>query len=218
MLGLVALSLLAGAGILALWYFYWARAARNRGILVLDWIESALLGQGQVAGVRWQAPSRFQISVRLRSGIFREASLIVQMFPRELPLHWLRTKLQKQQETVTFQANLDLPPSFNLELHNYRLYARTHKSLNPGGPNWRFEQTTPFILTTRPDWQKEITSVIGTLIAGEDRCFVDVVFHRTTPHFTATLPLDSIAPDSPARSQMFESLRELATRASASQV
>lgn len=218
MFGLVSVSVLAGISIFSLWYLYCVRAARSKATQVLGWIEGALAGHGHVAGIRWHAPSKFQVPVRLRSNVFREASLMVQMFPRELPLQWLMGRIRGQQETVTFEANLDLPPGFNLELHNYRLFARTRKNLEPEGPDWHFEQTTPFVLTTRADWQKEITSVIKSLLTSEDRKFLNVSFRRTAPHFIATLPLETITPSTPERAQMFNALRELATGASAPQV
>ena len=140
------------------------------------------------------------------------------MLPREFPLRWLLSHLHKEQETVTFEADLDLPPSFTLDLNNYRLYARTRKDLDPERPGWHYEQSTPFILTTRSDWRKEITGVITSLLSSGDRKFLNVSFRRTSPHFRAVLPLDAIAPGNPDRPQMFEALRELAARSSASQV
>jgi hypothetical protein len=218
MFALFALSLLAGAALFSLWYLYCVGRARQRAIRVLGWIEGMLMGHGHVAGLEWCAPSRFQVPIRLRSNIFREPSLTVQMSPREFPLRWVLARLRKEQETLTFEANLDFAPSFNLDLQNYRLYARTRKDLEPEGRSWHYEQTTPFILTTRSDWRKEITDVIASLLSSADRKFLNVSFRRATPHFTAILPLEAITPGNPDRSQMFDALRELAAGSSASQV
>jgi hypothetical protein len=218
MFALFALSLLAGAALFSLWYLYCVGRARQRAIRVLGWIEGMLMGHGHVAGLEWCAPSRFQVPIRLRSNIFREPSLTVQMSPREFPLRWLLARLRKEQETLTFEANLDFAPSFNLDLQNYRLYARTRKDLEPEGRSWHYEQITPFILTTRSDWRKEITDVIASLLSSADRKFLNVSYRRTTPHFTAILPLEAITPGNPDRSQMFNALRELAAGSSASQV
>jgi hypothetical protein len=213
-----ALSLLGAAAACCLWYLYCVRWARNRAIQVLGWIEGTIHGHGHVAGLEWQAASRFQVPIRLRSNIFREASLVVQMFPREFPLRWLLSRLRTEQETVTFEADLDLAPGFSLDLHSYRMYARTRKDLDPERPDWQYEQTTPFILTTRSDWRREITGVITSLVSSGDRKFLNVSFRRTSPHFRAVLPLEALAPGNPDRPQMFEALRELAAGSSASQV
>lgn len=213
-----ALSLLAAAAACCLWYVCCIRHARKRAIQVLGWIEGTLQGHGHVAGLEWQSPSRFQVPIHLRSNIFHDASLIVQMFPREFPLRWLLSRLHKEQETVTFDADLDLAPGFSLDLHNYRMYARTRKDLDPEGSGWHYEQSTPFILTTRSDWRKEITSVITSLVSSGDRKFLNVSFRCTSPHFRAVLPLEAITPGNPDRPQMFETLRELAAGSSASQV
>jgi len=218
MLALFALSLLGGAALFSLWYLYCVRRARQRAVRVLGWIEGMLMGHGHVAGIQWQTASRFQVPIRLRSNIFREASLVVQMSPNEFPLRWLLARLRKEQETLTFEADLEFAPTFNLELQNYRLYARTHKDLDPETQGWHYEQATPFILTTRPDWRKEITDIIASLLSSSDRKFLNVRFRRTNPNFTAMLPLDSIAPGNPDRPQMFEALRQLAAGSSASQV
>jgi hypothetical protein len=127
-------------------------------------------------------------------------------------------KLKKAQETVVFQADLDWAPPFTLELQSYRLFARTRKDLPPDAPGWDFEQTTPFVLTTRKDWQREITAVITSLLSCPERQFLSIAFSRQSPHFTATLALDSIAPSSTCRTEIFDSLRELATGASAPQI
>jgi len=217
MFALFALSLLAGAALFSLWYLFCVRRARSRAIRVLGWIEGMLTGHGHVAGLEWQAASRFQVPIRLRSNIFREPSLTVQMSPREFPFRWLLARFRKEQETLTFEADLDFAPTFNLDLQNYRLYARTRKDLDPEEQGWHYEQTTPFILTTRADWRKEITDVIASLISA-DRKFLNVRFRRTSPHFTAILPLEAVTPANPDRSQMFDALRELAAGSSASQV
>jgi hypothetical protein len=57
---------------------------------------------------------------------------------------------------------------------------------------------------------------MASLAKDENREFVDVNFQRNSPHFSVTLPLESIAPDSPARACVIETMRELAASSSAS--
>jgi hypothetical protein len=213
------LSIVAvGASALFLWHFYFSRKSRQRACEIVGWIEALLTGQGHIIGIEWQSASKFQVPIRLRSTTFRSASLNVQLLPRELPLNWIVSKLKSKQELLTFKADLDLAPPFTLELQSYRLFARSRRDLKPEAPGWKFEQATPFVLTTRKDWQREITSVISSLLSCPERQFLSIAFSRRSPHFSATLALNSIAPESQCRTEIFDSLRELATGASAPQI
>ncbi len=202
---------------LFVWHYYFGRKSKSRALEVLGWIDSLLSGHGRVTGVIWQGSSSFYSPLHLRSNAFRNASMHVNLTPRELPFRWLMGKLKNAQETVTFEADLDWAPTFSLELQSCRMFARTRKDLSPEDPGWQFEQSTPFILTTRKDWQKEITAVISNLVSSPERQFLTIAFRRESPHFSATLALDSIAPTSACRTEIFDSLRELATGASAPQ-
>ena len=218
MLALALVYLAVGLVFLVIWRFYCMRQARRRAFQILSWIEELLHGQGHVTTIKWEDSSSFFLPLRLRAHTFHSASLRVNLIPRELPLKWIKSKIKEQTETLVFQADLDWAPPVSLELQSYRLFARSRKELRPDTPGWSFEQTTPFILTTRKDWQKEITSVISSVLSCQERQFLSIAFSPDSPHFTATLALDSIAPDSPYRTEIFSSLRELATGASAPQV
>ena len=206
-------SALVGISAWFVWHFWNGRRMKRRAYEVLGWIDGLICGQGHVTGIVWQGSSSFRLPLRLRSNTFHNASLDVKLVPRKL-----LGRLRETQETLVFEADLDWAPSFSLELQNYRLFARTRKNLSPEDAGWQFEQVTPFILTTRKDWQKEVASVISSLVSCPERQFLSVVFRRESPHFSATLALDSIAPTAACRTEIFDSLRELATGASAPQV
>ena len=210
---IVIIDVLAGAILLLAWYFWFLRYNRRKAVEVLRWIERAFHGHGQVAKVQWLAASRFLVQLRLSPAVFHHAALAVRLSPRELPLRWLLSRLRKQQETLTFQADLDCPPSFNLEVHNHRWYGRTRRRFPPQVQGWTLEQAGPFVLTTRHDWQRDITSMMGALVASRDCDCLMVCFRRTSPHFSATVPLDTIAPESAAQAEIFDVLRELAAGA-----
>lgn len=218
MLASALVYLAVGLSILVIWRLYYARKAKQRAFQVLGWIEGLLSGQGHISGIEWKTSCSFSLPLQLREHTFRSATLRVNLIPRELPLKWATAKIKDLQETLVFEADLDWAPPFSLELQSYRLFARTRKELTPDTPGWNFEQTTPFVLTTRKDWQIEISSVISSVLSCQERQFLSIAFSRESPHFTATLALSSIAPDSPYRSDIFPSLRELATSASAPQV
>jgi hypothetical protein len=216
-LRIIAIDLVAGAALIFLWYFWFLRYNRRKSVQVLRWIDGAFAAHGQVVGVNWlAAASRFQVQMRLAPNLFRHPSLVVQLLPREMPLNWLLSVVRKQQETLTFEADLDCAPCFNLEVHNHRWCGRTRRKFPSNPQEWTLEHSGPFVLTTRNEWQREITNMMNALVASRECDCLTVCFRRTSPHFSVTVPLQSISPQSRAESDIFDVLRELATGASAS--
>jgi len=213
MLRIIAIDVLAGLILLLAWYFWFLRYNRRKAVEVLRRIERTFHGHGEVANIQWLTASRFQVQLRLSPALFQQAALMVRLFPREQPFRWLLSRLRKQQETLTFQADLDGPPSFNLEVHNHRWYGRTRRRFPAKTQAWTLEQAGPFVLTTRHDWQRDITCMMRALVASRDCDCLTVRFRRTSPHFSVTVPLDTIAPDSAAQAEIFDVLRELAAGA-----
>ncbi len=213
---MILIDLVVGAVLVGLWYLLFTRSNRKRAVRIQRWIEAAFAGHGHVVGVHWTAASRFHLRLRLSSSLFQRAGVTVQLFPRELPLHWLLMRLRKRREIAIFEADLDCAPAFNLEVHNHRWCARSSKKLKLDASNSLVEHCGPFVLTTRNDWQREITSMMTALVASRDCDFLTVAFRRTTPHFSATVPLDSLAPEVQSDSDLVDVLRELAAGASTS--
>jgi hypothetical protein len=213
---LLVASLFITAAACVIWYWIATRYSRRRAGEIGGWIQTALAGQGHVTAVRRVSASRLRVPIRLTHGVFRQAIVMVDMIPYELPFHWLLSRIKGQTETLTFQADLDLPPAFALHVQNFRWYARSSRK-NPCGVNgWKFEQSGPVVISTRSDWQKEISSTMTSLARGNTQDFLSIDFQRRSPHFSVTLPLEAISPDSPARSCVFESMKELASNSSAS--
>jgi hypothetical protein len=216
LIALSLLSLLTVAVVCASWYWIALRHNRRRALQVLRWIEVAVAGQGQASGIRWMARSRFKVPLRLHCGVFHRAWLLVDLTPCEMPLRWLLSKTRGRNEVLTFQADLDLPPSFSMEVHNLRWFARSSRKSPARRTSWSVERTGPFVISTRRAWPKEISSAMTSVAKGENREFLNVNFQPRSPHFSVTLPLESIAPGSPNRGCMFETMRELAARSSTS--
>jgi hypothetical protein len=213
---IIAVDLLAGAALIALWYFTFRRYNRRRSAQVLRWIQRAFAAHGEVSGVRWLGASRFHVSLRLATNLFHRAAVMVQLLPREMPFHWLLNRLRKKRETLTFEADLDCPPGFDLEVHNHRWCGRTRRKFPKNPQNWTTERAGPFVLTTRKDWQREVTTMMNALGASRECDCLSVCFRRTSPHFSATVPLESISPAGQEQPDIFDVLRELAAGASTS--
>ncbi|MCU1285472.1 MAG: hypothetical protein JWO13_1822 [Acidobacteriales bacterium] len=210
----ISLYLLVGVGTAAIWYFWSVRSNRQRAVQILYWIENALGKQGHVTGIRWHSVSEFEVPVRMASKLFRKSSILVKISSYRIPINWLLARINEPEaETLTFQADLDLHPTFNLELQNRRWFARSQKNLNVEGPGWQFEGCVPVVLTTRLDWQKELTTAIQSVLAVDQRENLQVQFRQSSPHFTATVPLDAITPES--QMAVFDLLGSIVSRASA---
>ncbi len=211
------LSYVAVAGLaMGCWYLWSVRANRNRAVSILHWIENALGGQGHVTGIRWINQSEFEVPLRLASSPFRKSKLVVTLAPREFPLNWLMGKLRKEQtETLTFTADLELKPVLTLEVQSMRWFARSRKDADPTKGNWDFECGSPVVLTTRPDWRKEVAAIVQSMVNCEQRDNLQLQFRKTSPHFRATVPLEAIKPAEQDTWNIFETLRSIATGASA---
>lgn len=202
--------------ILACWNIVSRRQTRNRAIQVMHWLERALGGHGHVAGIQWMGPAEFQVPVRMAHGAFREARVSVRLKRHEFPLVWLGTLLRKDaEETLTFLADLDLNPTFSMQLQSMRWFARSSKNLDPQTKGWQFESAAPVVLTTRTEWQKQITTIIQSILSCEHRESLHLAFNRRSPHFSATLPLECIVPDKVDEWRFFDALRTIAEVASA---
>jgi len=215
-LGTVSLEILAGLILVTGWYIAFVRYNRRRAAEVLLWIRTAFAGHAQVLGVHWSSPSRFRVKLRLVPNVFQHSYVVVQLLPREFFINWLLSKLRKQQEIATFEADLDSAPLFNLEVHNQRWSGRSRRGAKLQPHRSTFETFGPMVITTRTDWQREITAMIDALVASRDSDFLSVNFRRQSPHLSATVPLASLVPQNRMANQVFHVLRELADCAGAS--
>jgi hypothetical protein len=216
MWGKMAIGIVAGAAAAVVWYLSFRRYNRRQGEHAVARIQAALAGAGQVVAVHWLEPSIFQIALRLGTGLFQHPGLIVRLTPRQNPMRWLRQWWGHEPATITFEADFDTPPGFNLQVGQHRWCGRTSKRLPPDSERWKFERVTPFILTSRGSWQREVTGMMNALLSCRDREGLSLSFRPTSPHFSATIRLEGISPESRAGANVFETLRELAAGASAS--
>ncbi len=213
----ILIYLAGGAALIVAWHLFFARYNRDRGVEVLHWIEASLAGHGHVTGIRWFGASRFAVPLRLHTNLFQRPTAVVQIARRELPFHWLLDWIRKQPETITFEADLDLPPGFNLTVQNHRWWGRTSKKLSEDPKRWVFDQTTPLLLTSRPAWERDSQAMLQTLFTCRDKAFLRLGFRHNSPHFFATVPLEAITP-SADQENFFDSLLEVASGASTSRL
>ena len=196
------------------WYAVSLRRKREKAREILRWIQASLAGRGHVVGISWTTASRFRVPLRLTCGVFRRAWVLVEMRTQETPAHWLIQKISNPQELITFQADLDAPPMFSLQMQNFRWFARSSPKTAIENAGWQFERLPSVMITTKPESQKEIAGTLTSLSRGDNSEFLEVSFQRSSPHFSATLPLESLAPGAPARTYLLDTMREMAGSAS----
>jgi len=215
MWGKMVIGVVAAAAAIVVWYLLLRRANRRHAAHVVDGIRAALAGKGEVVAVRWRSASLFQVVLRLGTSLFRHPALVVRLVPRENPLRWLRQWWRREPATITFEADFDSAPGFNLQVQQHRWSARSSKRISPGSEGWQFEQVTPLILTSSRTWQREVASMMNALLSCREREVLGVGFRRTSPHFSATIALECFSPEGRGGSNLFDTIRELAAGASA---
>jgi len=135
-------------------------------------------------------------------------------------VHWALSRWRKQQETLTFEANLGFPPGFHLDIVRHRWSghsgAKTPTPKSGMARAWSVTRPGPVILTTKEDWPVELSPVVQALASWRDKDFVGVRFNSKSPHFTATVALENLS-DQKAATALLGLFRELAASSSAKQ-
>ena len=212
----ILIDVAAAAALLAVWYAGFIQYNRRRGLAVLDWIQAACLGKGRVLNLRWQASSSLlRATLHLSSRWFEDARLTIRLRPRPVPTSWILSRWRKQEETLTFEADMGFPPGFHMDVVRHRWSGPTSAKI-PKARNWTITRSTPVVLTTREDWPPELTPVVNALTSWRDKDFLSVRFNQKSPHFSATVTLQSLS-DQDSAAGLMGLFRELAASSSAKQ-
>ncbi len=213
----IVIDVVAALALSFLWYGWFVRYNRRRAGSVLQWVQGACLGKGQVVDLHWQASSsRLRATLNLSSRWFEDARLTIRLLPRPLPVHWALSHWRQQQETLTFEADMGFPPGFHLDVVRHRWSGHSGAKTTKGTRAWTITRPGPVILTTKEDWPVELSPVVNALASWRDKDFVGVRFNSTSPHFTATVALENLS-DQKAASALLGLFRELAASSSAKQ-
>src|SRR5438270_181068 len=148
------------------WYCAFSRYNRKRSRQVLHWIEAAFAGHGGVVGVHWRSPGTFLAHLQLcPNSCFQQAAIEVVLAPREVPFRWITSRLRRVPESLTFEADLECAPAYTLELQHHRWFGRTRRNLPADTDAWNMHEVMPLVITTRKDWQREISTMNSALAA-----------------------------------------------------
>jgi hypothetical protein len=213
---LLAIDVVCAVAALAVWYLLFAAYNRRRGAEALRWVQSACAGKGRVLDPQWLNSSRLSARLHFASRSFENAHVTMKFRPRPLPVQWLLSQIQKQKETLTFEADLGGSPNFHLEVmrHRWCAHSRGVTRRKRDGREWNIYEPGPIVLTTRTHWKEDSTPELNTLMTVRQQDVLQVRFRPESPQFSATIALDAL--DDPRTASGFlTTLRELAAGASA---
>jgi hypothetical protein len=209
----IFIDAVAALTVLAVWYLWFSRYNRRKGLNVICWVQTACAGRARVTGTRWKGSARLFAELRFPQHMFERARVVVRLLPRPVPVSWAVSRWRKEKETLSFEADLDTAPRFHLEVHNHRWSGHNSKSI--ASKNWVVTRPGPVVLTSRTRWERELNPVISALMASRERNFKTIRFSPLSPHLSATLEIESL-PDQQSATGWLEALRELAAGASTS--
>ena len=215
MVPLALIDAVAAAALLAIWYFCLARYNRRKGAAAMRWMEVACLGQGRIIEAKWLGASRLQAKMAFAAHWIEGARVTVRLRPRSVPVQWILSIWRKQKETLTFEADLDCAPGFQLQVYRHRWLTHKHVNLGSRSKQWAVSRPGPVVLTTRTQWAQELTPVVNTLMTSRGHNLMSVRLRPESPHLTATVALEALS-DGEAASSFLSVVRELAAGASTS--
>ena len=221
---LLVIDVVCAFVVLTGWYLFFAAYNRRRGAEALRWVESACKGKGRVLDCVWlksphlHLPTFVQLRARLQfaSRSFENARVTMKFRPRPMPVKWILSRLYKQKETLTFEADLGGSPNLRLDVirHRWCAHSRGVVSHNKKQRQWDIYEPGPIVLTTRTHWQEDSTPELNTLMTVRQQDVLQVRFRPESPQFSATIALDALD-DPHAAAGFLTTLRELAAGASA---
>jgi hypothetical protein len=212
---LLIIDVLGAASLVGLWYLLFARYNRQKGALALRWVQLACSNRGRIIESKWLNACRLQAHLSFSSQWFDNTRVTIRLRPRPVPFQWLLAVWRKQKETVTFEADLDDAPTFQLEIFRHRWITDKTGSLSNPKRNWEISRPGPVVLTTRTEWTQELTPVVNTLMTSRGHSLMTVRFRPNSPHLVATIPLEAVS-DEETAAGFLTVLRDLAAGASTS--
>jgi hypothetical protein len=214
-LRLLLIDVVASVAALGLWFLVFAHYNRKKGTAALRWVQTACAGKGRILESHWMGTSRLQARLHFPSHWFENASVIMRFRPRPLPIGWAMSCWRKQDETLTFEADLGGSPSFYLEVmrHRWSAHNRGISSRKNDDRQWEVYEPGPVILTTRTHWKQDPSAELNALMSARRQEFLQVRFRPESPQFSATVRLEALS-DPNAAAEFVSTLREIAAGAS----
>src|SRR5436309_3157639 len=185
-------ALAIGVAVLLAAYFcayHWrGRMRRQRATKIIRRLEEALAGRGHVVSFHWLAETQFEAALRFAPCGFRRASITVEFSDSTIPLVPWISRSHDERERLVFRSDLEAAPRIRLTVVNQRWTAQSGKIKCLDGAQWSYEPVMPVIFTTAADWSPELAATVVTSRSNQQQ-FQDVQFRKSSPHFSASMPL-----------------------------
>lgn len=212
---LIAIAALCATTVDVLWFLLLSRHNHRKGTLVLRWVEAACATRGRVTDTRWLGRSCLQAHLSFAAHWFENARVTIKLLPRPLLVQWLISIWRRQKETVTFEADLEESPNFQLDISRHRWLTQKPKEISNPKRNWTVSRPGPVVLTTRTQWTHELSPLVNTLMTSRGHNLLTVRFRPDSPNISATIPLEALS-DEESTASFLSVLRDLAAGFSAS--
>ena len=112
-------------------------------------------------------------------------------------MHWLIHKINSPQEVITFQADLDAPPAFSLQMQNFRWFARSSSKTEIENAGWQFERLPSVMITTKPEYPKRNRRHYDVIEQRRQRRFPGSKLSTQLPKFLRHTPAGLVGARSP---------------------
>jgi hypothetical protein len=206
---ILLISVSTAAILVGLWYYSFVRYNHRRGVRALHWVESACARHGRIIEAQWAGSSRLNAHLHFAANWVENARVTIRLLPRPLPFQWVLSRWHKQKETITFEADLDCPPSIHLEVMRYRWLTQPSSKVSKKSKQWTISRPGPVVLTTSTEWREELPPIVNTLMTTRGHSLVSVRLRPESPHLAATIDLEDLS-NAAAAASFLGVLRDLA--------
>jgi hypothetical protein len=206
---ILLISVSTAAVLVGLWYYSFVRYNRRRGVRALHWVESACARHGRIVEAQWSGASRLHAQLHFAANWVENARVTIRLLPRPLPFQWFISRWHKQKETITFEADLDCPPTLHLDVMRHRWLTQPSSKVSRKSKQWTISRPGPVVLTTSTEWREELPPIVNTLMTTRGHSLVSVRLRPESPHLAATIDLENLSNEAAAAS-FLGVLRDLA--------
>ena len=99
-----------------LWFAIGTQRNIRKGNLVLRWLQGGLPLLGDRTTLRWLGSSAVELGIAQGRAPFRDATAVVVLEPRDVPLLWLFARWRGRRDFLIVRANLARAPKFSAEV------------------------------------------------------------------------------------------------------
>jgi hypothetical protein len=200
--------------LLLLWFAAGTQWNVGRGQRILRWLQPGLPQLAERTTLRWLGSSAVEMQMSSPKAPFREATLVLVMEPRDVPLMWAWSRLRGRRDLLILRGRLRHPPRLQLELLDARSWTGREALRSLDRSAWLQSEAAPAGLTllhggdTDPSLAAPLLEQLQQISPYVARLSVQ----RTPPHFQAHMAIPDLAQVS--GKQFVEILRQVGTNLS----